>query len=248
MRSKFCTQCNTQVMTSLLICPSCGNRSFGDSPAVQPKPAGYAGVAAPPGPSISTAPVHVHASSVGQPFSSGAAAGLVPAHSGKRFFAYIIDYLIVTIAASIGGALVGLTSIGGAGGTALGGGLLMLAVILLPFIYFTYFHSTESGATIGKKAMKLKLITGTGTLVSAPVAFVRCLLTLVVPFVGYALIGLSTVSAIASGNEGMIGISAVAIVIGIFVAAFGPYLMIFFNSERQSLFDIICRTRVVERV
>jgi uncharacterized RDD family membrane protein YckC len=245
MKSKFCTQCNTQVMSTLLICPSCGNRSFGDSPTMQPRPAPHSGHGNTP---QATSSQQAHTA---QTFASTQPpiipSGLVPAHHGKRFFAYLIDYLIVTVAATIGGALVGLTSLAGTGGTALGGGLLFLAVILLPFIYFTYFHSTEAGATLGKKAMKIKLVSSSGARVSAAMAFVRCLLTLVVPFVGYALVGLSTVSAIASGNEGMIGISAVAIVLGFFIAAFGPYLMIFFNNERQSLFDIMCRTRVVER-
>ncbi len=75
-----------------------------------------------------------------------------------RFGAVIIDTIVVYIIALVAGAAVGLLA-AAVGGPAWAGGGGMIAGIAGGFLYFAMMESGERGATLGKRAFKLRVVT-----------------------------------------------------------------------------------------
>lgn len=78
-----------------------------------------------------------------------------------RFGAVILDTIIVYIVAIVAGGVIGI--IGATmGGTKWVGAVGMIVGILGAFLYFTLMESSERGATLGKRAFKLRVVTADG--------------------------------------------------------------------------------------
>jgi len=69
---------------------------------------------------------------------------------------------------------------------------------------------------------------------------------MLLPIAGYVVLALSLVPMAANQNDAMNGAIAVAVVCGVVAILFGPFIMVYFNPQRQSLFDQICKTRVIK--
>lgn len=76
-------------------------------------------------------------------------------------------------------------------------------------------------------------------------AFIRCLVTLLVPVAGWILVGVTAIGALDSEMDALKRVGEGALVIGIVGIILGPYLPVFFNPQRQTLFDHICKTCVI---
>jgi uncharacterized RDD family membrane protein YckC len=128
-------------------------------------------------PSGAGVPAPAPGQQVGYGFAQGGAAG-TPADFGKRALAYIIDWLIVFVPGYIISIILAQIS------AVLG--LLAYLGLFAAFLYYTaYFEGGETGQTIGKKQMGIKVVDGqTGqTGIGMNQAAVRALARIVSGFV-----------------------------------------------------------------
>ena len=236
-------------MPAMRLCPSCGNRAFSPTPPQAPTVAAPVPVGATTSPPpTSTRSQTVSASLSPSSLTSSAAVKFQPAGHWRRLFAYLLDYVIVSLIAGVLGAVAGFigafdTSSKGA----LSGGVILLGAAIVPFVYFTIMHSRDSGASWGKSAMNLRVVTLGGERLTRTQAFIRVLLTLLIPIAGWIVVGFTAAGTMASDVEALKGIGAVTLVIGVLAISFGPYLTVFFNPQRQTLFDLICKTCVINK-
>jgi uncharacterized RDD family membrane protein YckC len=93
--------------------------------------------------------------------------------------------------------------------------------------------------------MGLRVVTVGGERLTGIQAFTRCLLTLLIPVAGWIFVGLTAAGTLGSDVEALKGVGVAALVLGILAISFGPYLTVFFNPHRQTLFDLMCRTMVI---
>jgi len=249
MATLYCSNCGNGVMSTMRLCPSCGNRSFLTAPPQVPATSISA-------PSSVTAP----SAQVGTGVRSTSSRGLSPAYPTskalqfqpaghwRRLFAYLLDYVIVTLIAGVLGAIAGFIGVFDSSAKgALSGGVFLLGAAVVPFVYFTIMHSRDSGATWGKSAMSLRVVTLGGERLTRTQAFIRVLLTLLVPIAGWIVVGVTAAGTISSDVEALKGIGVATITIGVLAISFGPYLTVFFNPQRQTLFDLICKTCVINK-
>lgn len=166
------------------------------------------------------------------PYSAPAAAvaygSALPVHDAevvyagfwKRFAAYLIDYVILTVSSMTIGALVGL-GIGGAaslagGATTTAGVVSQLLGALIGFGislgYYGWFHASSGGATPGKMAIGIKVVRSNGERISGARSIGRYFATI---------------------------LSSLTLLIG--------YLMAAFTERKQALHDLICDTVVVDK-
>lgn len=143
------------------------------------------------------------------------------ADGGKRFIAFLIDAILLTVVVSIVFGILATIGIIGATTTEtsdsagmvaaiMGASLLMQVVSLaLQVGYFTYMESSERQATIGKSAMGLIVADENGNRLDTQKALIR------------------NISRLVSGLICLIG-----------------YLMAFFTEKKQTLHDIIAKTNV----
>lgn len=131
-------------------------------------------------------------------------------------------------------------------GLGLFSGIGTLATLALPYLYFTLMHSSPKGATWGKAALGLRLITLQGEAVSKTTAFLRVLLQSVLPVCAYFVFAMSLGHILSQKLGWMDDALGWAALIGFLLIMLGPYAIVFFNPQRQTLFDQICKTRVVE--
>jgi uncharacterized RDD family membrane protein YckC len=148
------------------------------------------------------------------------------ADGGKRFIAYLIDFIILYVLQTILVAILTTVGIIGAASTnmenmsdgqsaalvayMLGAGMsVILIMIVLQIAYFTFMESSEGQATIGKRAMNLIVADENGNRLNTQQAFIR------------------NICRILSGLICYIG-----------------YFMAFFTEKKQALHDIIAKTNV----
>jgi uncharacterized RDD family membrane protein YckC len=143
------------------------------------------------------------------------------ADGGKRFIAFLIDVIILTVVIMILFGILGTVGFIGASSTEtsdsagmvaamMGAGLLMQVLSLaLQVGYFTYFESSERQGTIGKTAMGLIVADENGNRLDMQKALIRNIMRLI------------------SGMICLIG-----------------YLMAFFTDKKQTLHDIVAKTNV----
>ena len=101
----------------------------------------------------------------------------------KRVAAYLIDYIVLVIPGCIVGGITGL-ALGLLGGdseatellSSLISGLLGMVISLL---YYAWFHASESGATLGKKAVGIKVVRLDGQRISFARAVGRYFATII---------------------------------------------------------------------
>ncbi len=143
------------------------------------------------------------------------------ADGGKRFIAFLIDVIILSVVIGILFGILG--TVGFMGATSAetsdsagmmaalaGAGLLMQVLSLaLQIGYFTYFESSERQGTIGKTAMGLIVADENGNRLDVQKALIRNIMRLI------------------SGMICLIG-----------------YLMAFFSEKKQTLHDIVAKTNV----
>ena len=125
-----------------------------------------------------------------------------PAGFWIRFVAYVVDGFILTIAlVVVGGVFIGLAvAIGGsksdiAIGTGIG--LAILAYIGIGWLYEALLTSGPHGATLGKQAVGVRIVTADGAPLSFGRAtgrhFLKAIVTPMVPFaIGYLLAGFTS--------------------------------------------------------
>lgn len=143
------------------------------------------------------------------------------ADGGKRFIAFLIDVIIITVTISIvfgilatigliGASTVEKSDSAGMVAAMMGAGLLVQVISLVIQVgYFTYMESSERQATIGKSAMGLIVADENGNRLDVQKALIR------------------NISRLVSGFICLIG-----------------YLMAFFTEKKQTLHDIIAKTNV----
>ena len=138
----------------------------------------------------------------------------------KRFAAYMIDYVILTAASMIIGAVVGL-GIGGAVGLAAGDSAMagvasqLLGALIgfgISLAYYGWFHSSSGGATPGKMALGIKVVRSNGERITGARSIGRYFATI---------------------------LSSLTLLIG--------YIMAAFTERKQALHDMICDTVVVDK-
>jgi len=107
-----------------------------------------------------------------------------------RFGAVIIDSIIVYIIAAVAGAVAGLVFAALGGPNWVSGGA-MIAGIVGAFLYFTLLESSERGATLGKRAFRLRVVTVEG---SERISFARAVgryfarfISMIVLYIGYLM-------------------------------------------------------------
>ena len=143
------------------------------------------------------------------------------ADGGKRFIAFFIDVIILTVVSMILFGILGAVGFMGAStaetndsaglmAAMAGAGLLIQVLsIAIQIGYFTYFESSERQGTIGKTAMGLIVADEDGNRLDTQKALIRSIMRLVSSFI--CLIG---------------------------------YLMAFFTEKKQTLHDIVAKTNV----
>jgi len=235
MNFQYCSQCGSGLMRTMRMCPTCGGKVFGDSP--------------PPNASFSP-----HASSTA---TFGAALGKTalgagqfePAAHWNRFLAYVLDYVfilvvsffvafIATLMGTVGSLLPGASVVTGLG---------LLLGAALPFIYFTVLHASPKGASWGKSLLGLRVVTVHGERLTKTQSFIRILLQSLLPIAGYVVLAISLVPMAANESTEMNAALAVAALCGMVAIFIGPFIMVYFNPQRQTLFDQICKTQVIKK-
>ena len=150
------------------------------------------------------------------------------ADGGKRFIAFLIDAILLSVVTVVLVSIIGM--VGGIGAASAisnssdmsdsqaagimaamaGAGLLIqLVSVVIQVGYFTYMESSERQATIGKSAMGLIVADENGNRLDVQKALIR------------------NISRLISGFICLIG-----------------YLMAFFTEKKQTLHDIIAKTNV----
>jgi uncharacterized RDD family membrane protein YckC len=172
-----------------------------------------------------------------------------PADYGKRIIASIID---ATFVALLGSLFVGIAFLISGPFTDSNKFnplvvLMFLLSLFVPYIYYTITHGSEKKATLGKLAMGLMLVTIAGDQVTKVTAFSRIVLTTLLPVGAAFVIGLSAAGMLINYAEEMHPSIALAALIGILIIYIAPFATIFFNEKRQSLFDLICKTYVINK-
>ena len=238
MAEQYCTNCAAKLMPTMRICPACGGRSF------SPTPPTLAAIAptAPTSTAAKTTPTAVMHS------PSPQAQTFVPAGHWQRFFAFLIDSFIVTLLAGFPLALSYLFALPKKSDIGLNivTVLMILASIVVPYLYYTLLHGSSRRATFGKSAMGLVVVTVQGEQLSKMQAFIRVMLTALVPVCGLILLGLSVAGIAMQYKQELHPSLVVALVIGIVAIYVGPFLTLFFNPQHQTLFDLMCKTCVIK--
>jgi uncharacterized RDD family membrane protein YckC len=173
--------------------------------------------------------------------------GLSPAPLFPRFCAYLIDAIIVSIIAAIPVAVASLLSIPiRSEGPSFLMSLAFLASFCLPYAYFTILHASKEQSTFGKRWLGMRIVTLQGETLSKTQAFMRVLLTFMLPIVAIIAILLSLGSMAFTYKDSMHESIGLAFILAIPVALWGPYLTIYFNPLKQTLFDLMIKTIVIK--
>ena len=235
MKNLFCEACGQSTLANMLICPQCGGRKFSSVAPVSPR-------------SVEPSPNQSPNQTPGTPKSdlNKPALNGNPAKHLPRFFAAIIDSVLSQGAVYIAALAVSLF-----GNPQTPEAIFALYFILGFIIYNLYYslqHSSTSQATVGKRLMGLKLVTLKGERVSLGLAVLRIILPSIVFISGTAIFAIvATPMVLLAEGAPELQIGAMSAFVAIYlVLLFVPLLMVFGNTAHKTLFDIICKTRVIE--
>ena len=217
-------------MGTMLMCANCGAKTFQDAP-----------------PSTSFKNDQKNKSNTNEAIrsSSSLAVGIEPANLLNRFFAFIIDGIIVAASGALIPILILATM------SNLTSEMQDITYSALSFfvglLYYSILHSSEKQATFGKQLCKIKIVSENG-MVSFWLAAARAVLPTIFVLGGGATLGLLSVpifvmSESSSAMQGGAITLMVLLVIGLLI---GPYISIFMRDDRKSLYDLICKTQVVK--
>jgi len=172
-----------------------------------------------------------------------------PAGHWKRLLASVIDAVLISVISGIPVAL----SYGaiGARNPDAGPNLLVIVMVMLsfviPYAYYTVLHGSPRKATFGKQVMGLLLVTVQGEQLTKIQAFIRILITALLPIGGIILLVLSAAGMIHQYKDDLQDSIIIAILIGVMLVYVVPFALVFCNPKRQTLFDMICKTCVINR-
>jgi uncharacterized RDD family membrane protein YckC len=124
---------------------------------------------------------------------------------------------------------------------------MILASVILPYLYFTLQHASSKRATIGKSAMGLIIVTVQGEQLSKLQALIRVVLTAVIPAVGIIILGLALAGMITRQSQELMSPLIIAMLVGVVAIYIGPFITVFFNKQHQTLFDMLCKTCVIKK-
>lgn len=234
MKNLFCQACGQSTLANMRICPQCGGRNF--SSAAPDTSRGTDNTESQPSNLMPGAPpLNPH---ISMPNGN-------PAKHLPRFIAAIIDSVLSQGALYM--AALALSLISSPQTPEAIFALYFFLGLIISTLYYSLQHSSKSQATIGKRLMGLKLITLTGERVNPGLALLRAILPSIIFVSGTAIFALVVTPMIllAEGApELQIGAMSAFLVIYL-VLIFVPLLMVFGNSAHKTLFDIICKTRVI---
>ncbi|MDV3469872.1 RDD family protein [Stenotrophomonas sp. C3(2023)] len=170
---------------------------------------------------VSSSPYSAPAAAVGGYASASPVQGAEVVYAGfwKRFAAYLIDYVILTVAGAVIGGVLGL----GFGAAAVFSDAMQTATVLsqvsgglvgmaLSLAYYGWFHASTGGATPGKMAIGIKVVRSNGERLTGARSVGRYFATI---------------------------LSSITLLIG--------YIMAAFTERKQALHDLICDTVVVDK-
>ena len=241
MSQNYCQSCGARLMVTLKMCPTCGSKNI-DSQAPLPKSAVQQTIM--PTPSASTTNIN---SSTNNFVNAGQGLNFAPAPLGPRFLAFVIDTITVSIVASLPILFSYLVTLPFKEDTinplaALG----VLASLVAPYFYYTVMHAAPYSATLGKRWMGIKVVNVSGELLTRMQAFLRIMVTLLLPIAGGVAVTLSLGSMAMTYKDALQDSIILAILLALPLVVLGPYLLIFFNPLKQSLFDILMKTIVIK--
>ena len=227
---KYCSKCGEIAMGTMLMCANCGAKTFQDAP-----------------PSNTSENEQKNKNYTKQAIknTTSSAAGIEPADLLNRFFAFIIDGIIVAASGALIPILILATM------SNLTSEMQDITYSALSFfvglLYYSILHSSEKQATFGKQVCKIKIVSESG-MVSFWLAAARAILPTIFILGGGATLGLLSVpifvmSESSSAMQGGAITLMVLLVIGLLI---GPYISIFMRDDRKSLYDLICKTQVVK--
>ena len=241
MINSYCQGCGQSTPQNMRICPQCGGRKFATTqPTLNSLPQDGGLTASP-----MTAPINSPSSGTTLLVKN------TPAGHLPRLFAAIIDsvlsqgavYIIILISALV---FVPKTPAAAFGTT-------FIISMITATLYYAIQHSSVTQATIGKRLMGLKLVTLSGDPVSFGLSVWRVLLPSLIFVAGTAIFGVAAVPIIMLADNApsiqttIIQSSATSAFLLVFILMiFVPLLLVFGNPARKTLYDFICKTRVVQ--
>jgi len=163
--------------------------------------------------------------------------------------AAFIDYFLLLVATGILSIIASLAGFVGdnAPGVKLVAILAILVSIGIPYAYFTIMHASDRQASWGKSLLGLTVITLQGERLTRMQAFSRILLQSVIPLAGVVIVLISVAGFASGGSKDMESAALAAALVAVLAVSLGPHLMMFFNPQHQSLYDVLCKTCVVRR-
>ena len=125
--------------------------------------------------------------------------------------------------------------------------LMIFASLIVPYVYYTALHGSARKATVGKNVMGLILVTAQGEQLTKLKAFIRIILTALLPVAGIALLGVSALGVATRWHETLHESIGVALGLGFLAVYLGPFVTVYFNPRRQTFFDMLCGTCVIKK-
>jgi uncharacterized RDD family membrane protein YckC len=241
MPHNYCQSCSSKLMVTLKMCPTCGSKNI-DSQAPLKKSTAQQTTT----PTSTATATNLNLSTTNS-VNVGYASNFDPAPLGPRFLAFVIDSITVSIVASLPILFAYLITLPFKEDSfnplaAIG----VLASFVAPYVYYTVMHAAPYSATLGKKWMGIKVVNVSGELLTRMQAFLRIMLTLLLPIAGVVAVALSLGGMAMTYKDAMQDSIILAIVLALPLLFLGPYLLIFFNPLKQSLFDILMKTIVIK--
>jgi uncharacterized RDD family membrane protein YckC len=248
MKTKYCKNCGGKALATFRMCPSCGSKDFDST---QPSPITVAQQTTQSiSTSVGSAGINVAANINYNSSNSTKLVGttaLTPAPLGARTMAYVIDTLILAVLSTVPVAISYLLTLPYRNSEfSLAVSLGIIFAYLIPFFYHTVLPASKNAATYGKKIMGLKILTLQGEILSRSQAFIRILLIMLLPLVGVIAISLSLGGMAIGYKDSLAASIGVAWILTVPIVLIGPYLTVFFNPQKQTLYDIIVKTIVIK--
>jgi len=232
------------------LCPSCGQKVF------QSMPIGNNASAAARSKQRAThltsgtqSPTQNNSSLIAKTQAPQLSIGFEPAGHLKRLLAALIDSALVALIAGvpIGVAYAILGNKEAADSPNPLMVVMILASLIVPYVYYTVLHGSGRQATVGKNVMGLILVTTHGEQLTKLKAFIRIILTALLPVAGIALLGVSALGVATRWHETLYESIGVALGLGFLAVYVGPFITVFFNPRRQTFFDMLCGTCVIKK-
>ena len=232
---KYCNNCGSEAVPNMVMCAKCGKTSFSEHPvAVKAQQSAQVtqslGMTSVQGQNLSTN---------GSFINTRARCSHV-----ARFFAAVIDGIIVTILAT----LIPIVFVAMLKNLSSDAQDLIYSVtsFIVSLLYYSILHSSQKQATFGKQICGIKLTNEIGQITFWLAAGRAILPTIVIA--GLVVLG-AVISVpmfmLADDSDAMISGAIVVTSLLALLVVFGPQALILMREDGRSLYDLICRTQVV---